>query len=296
MSDTPQASQQSSSTEPMITQRDMLGAMEVLAGAGTEPEVLITLTDEELRGLDGASALALLGSPYLDQDQVDADSASASALRSLTARGLVRPGGESVEEEGELVSGSGDPSARPVQLDRRLAGVVTLRRIPEGMITTTRALNGGSTTLAHYLFPRRGVLEEYVTVDGFHHFSVPEVDEVAERIRKFTDPFGVAGEDGEPTTTTRAEAVTGPEAEDTRALSVITSVAEGEGRQATVVATSDRVRVIDDGAVGPKRSPQDQVQVSDVSPESLRSAIDLLVPRSPEEEPSGDEGTGGPGA
>ena len=56
------------------------------------------------------------------------------------------------------------------------------------------------------------------------------------------------------------------------------------------------MRVIDDGAVGPQRSPQDQVQVSDVSPESLRSAIDLLVPRSPEEEPSGDEGTGGPGA
>jgi len=296
MSDTSQASQQSSSTEPMITQRDMLGAMEILAGAEHEPDVLIILTDEELMGLDGASALELLGSPYLDQEQVDATSSAAAALRSLTARGLVRPGGESVEEEGELVSGTGDPSARPVQLDRRLAGVVTLRRIPEGMITTTRALNGGSTTLAHYLFPRRGVLEEYISVDGFHHFSVPEIDEVAERIRAFTDPFGAAGEDGEPTTTTRAKAVTQAEADDTRALSVISSVAGGEGRQATIVATSDLVRVIDDGDMREQRSPQDRVQVSDVSTEGLRSAIDLLVPRSPEEPTPSAEGSDSSGA
>ena len=51
-------------------------------------------------------------------------------------------------------------------------------------------------------------------------------------VDKLRLPFPLlADEDGEPTTTTRAEAVTGPEAEDTRALSVITSVAEGEGRQ-----------------------------------------------------------------
>src|SRR5690606_22674716 len=112
----------------------------------------------------------------------------------------------------------------------------------------------------------------------------------------FTDPFGAAGEDGEPTTTTRAKAVTEAEADDTRALSVISSVAGGEGRQATIVATSDLVRVIDDGDMGEQRSPQDRVQVSDVSTEGLRSAIDLLVPRSPEEPTPSAEGSDSSGA
>lgn len=264
---------------PTITQRDMLGAMEVLATTEPEPDVFLILTDEEIMGVDGASALELLGSPYLSQDRVERTSAAASALRSLTARGMVRPGGESTEDEGDLVSGTGDPAQRTLQLDRRLAGVVTLRRIPDAMVTTVRTLNGGSTTLAHYLFPSGGVLEEYISLDGFHHFSVPDLGSVPGRIRTFVDPFDAAGEAGEPETVTAARAAETFDVADTRSLSVVTAVAEGEGRQATVVATSGRVRVLDNGPLGEETSPTAALQISDVSSKSLLQVIDVLIPR-----------------
>lgn len=266
--------------EPTISERDMLGAMEVLATSAPEPDMFLILTDEEIMGLDGASALELLGSPYLSQDVVDADSSAAAGLRSLTARGMVRPGGESRESEGDVVSGPGDPSQRPVQLDRRLAGVLTLRRIPEAMVTTTRMLNGGSTTLAQYVFPQNGVLEEYISVDGFHHFSVPDLSSVPARLRRFVDPFEVAGKDGEPEVVTVQNAASTFDADDTRSLSVVTAVTDGAGRQATVAATSDRVRVLDNGPLGEREpSPTDEVQISDVSPETLLSILDVLIPR-----------------
>ena len=97
--------------EPTITERDMLGAMEVLAGTAAEPEPLIVLTDEEVMALDGLSALEILGSPYLSQDAVDAETSAASALRSLVARGMVRTGSAQREEEGEAVGAVGAEEA-----------------------------------------------------------------------------------------------------------------------------------------------------------------------------------------
>lgn len=270
-----------------ITERDMLGAMEVLATSDPDPGMLLVLTDEEIMALDGASALELLGSPYLSQNVVDAESSAAAALRSLSARGMVRPGTEDRENEGEIVSGDGDPGQRPVQLDRRLAGVVTLRRIPEAMVTTARTLSGGSTTLAHYFFPEAGVLEEFITLDGFHHFSVPALGSVPERIQRFVDPFQAADQDGEPETVTAQSVGQSVDADDTRSLSVLTAVTDGAGRQATVFATSERVRVLDNGPMGRASSPSDELQISDVSPAALLAVIDMLIPR-PEAE-SGQE-------
>ncbi|NMA78996.1 MAG: hypothetical protein GX960_17390 [Actinomycetales bacterium] len=265
--------------EPTITERDMLGAMEVLAGTAAEPEPLIVLTDEEIMALDGLSALEILGSPYLSQDAVDAETSAASALRSLVARGMVRTGSAQREEEGEAVSGGADPSQRPVQLDRRLAGVVTLRRIPEAMVTSERTLEGGTTTLAHYFFPRSGVLEEYITVDGFHHFSVPHLDAVAARIQRFADPFEVADADGEPQSMALQEAVASFDVDDTRALTVLTAVADEGGRRATIAATSAQVQVLDNGALDSEPSPTRAVQISAVSPETLLAVIDTMLPR-----------------
>ena len=274
--------------EPTITERDMLGAMEVLAGTAAEPEPLIVLTDEEIMALDGLSALEILGSPYLSQDAVDAETSAASALRSLVARGMVRTGSAQREEEGEAVSGGADPSQRPVQLDRRLAGVVTLRRIPEAMVTSERTLEGGTTTLAHYFFPRSGVLEEYITVDGFHHFSVPHLDAVAARIQRFADPFEVADADGEPQSMALQEAVASFDVDDTRALTVLTAVADEGGRRATIAATSAQVQVLDNGALDSEPSPTRAVQISAVSPETLLAVIDTMLPRA--EADSEDEG------
>lgn len=273
-----------SPAEPTITERDMLGAMEVLSGASAEPTILLTLTDEEIMALDGASALELLGSPYVSQDEVDAEASAAAALRSLVARAMVFTGTEGREEEGDVLSGPGDPAQRPVQLDRRLAGVIALRRIPEGMVTSQRTLAGGTTTLAHYFYPSGGVLEEYVTIDGFHHFAVPELAAVAERIRAFTDPFEVAGEDGEPQALPLQEAVTALENEDTRALTVVTAVTDGASRRATVGATSQAVLVLDNGPLDREPAPTETVQVSEVSSEALRTVLDVMLPREADDE------------
>lgn len=281
----------SPATDVTITERDMLGAMEVLSTSDPDPGMLLVLTDEEIMALDGASALEILGSPYLSQQIVDAESSAAAALRSLSARGMVRPGTEDRENDGEVVSGDGDPEQRPVQLDRRLAGVVTLRRIPEAMVTTARTLSGGSTTLAHYLFPESGVLEEFITIDGFHHFSVPDLGSVPERIRRFVDPFGAADRDGEPETVTAQAAGDSFDAADTRSLSVITGVTDDAGRQATVFATSERVRVLDNGPLGRTPDPSEELQISDVSPATLLDVIDVLIPR-PEAEPAPDQNAG----
>lgn len=276
-----------SPTEPTITERDMLGAMEVLSGTAPEPEPLIVLTDEEIMALDGLSALEILGSPHLSQGAVDAEASAAAALRSLVARGMVRTGSaerDERENEGEAVSGDADPSQRPVQLDRRLAGVVTLRRIPEAMVISERTLEGGTTTLAHYFFPRSGVLEEYITVDGFHHFSVPHLDAVAARIQRFVDPFEVADADGEPQSMALQEAASSFDVDDTRSLTVLTAVADEGGRRATIAATSDQVQVLDNGALDRDPSPTEPVQISAVSPETLLAVIDTMLPRAEDED------------
>lgn len=283
----------------MITERDMLGALEVLSTSSSEPDALIVLTDEEIMGLDSASALTLLGSPYLDQETVDAEASAAAAVRSLAARRLVRTDRDDRENEGEPVSGTGDPAARPVQLDRRLAGVVALRRIPEGMVTVQRTLSGGTTTLAHYLFPDGGVLEEYITVDGFHHMSVPTLDAVPERIRRFVDPFGAAGEDGEPEIVAADDVEQTFDAADTRSLSVITGVTDGAGHRATVVATSDRVRVVDDGRLDDGDQPPAEVQISDMSSEGILRVVQTLIPTAsegPAADDSAPESSGYPAA
>lgn len=164
-----------------------------------------------------------------------------------------------------------------MQLDRRLAGLLTLRRIPEAMVTTARTLDGGSTTLAHYFFPEAGVLEEYITVDGFHHFAIPDLGAVPARVHRFVDPFEVADQDGPPQSVAPQDAGQTFDVADTRALSVLTAVADGEGRQATFFATSDRLRVMDNGPLG-EESPA-SVQISDVSADTLLSVISVMIPQ-----------------
>lgn len=273
----------SPSIDPIaVSERDMLGALEVLARASDDPRVFLILTDEEILGLDGRAGLEVLGSPFLDQEGVDAQSAANGAIRSLIARRLVNPLREGRENEGEMITGDGDPSERSVQLERELAGVLTLRRVSRGMLTVTRDASNVVTTLGYYFFPEGGVLEEYVVADGFHHFSVPERSAITERIALFVDPHGAAAQDGpvEPVT----DAATAGLA-DTRVMSVLTSVGEDEGRQATVFTTSELVRVLDNGPLGDDAEHAEPA-ISDVSPQTLRALIDTMLPAVEDDAPS----------
>lgn len=263
--------------DALITERDMLGALEVLQSAVDEPDMLMELTDEEILGLDGKRGLTLLGSPYLDSSDIDERSASAAVLRSLMARRLITRPGDEQEPEGDIVSGDGDPSARPVQFERRLAGVLALRKIPEALVTVHRTLSGGSTTLAFYLFPEGGVLEEFISTDGFHSFSVPTLAAVPDRLVRFVDPFEDASTDGESKAVPADSSDADFEVEGTRAMSVVTASSPDGGYQATVFALEGRARVLDNGPIQDDPAPQEKT-IGDVSRESLRAMLTALIP------------------
>ncbi|MDO5663011.1 MAG: hypothetical protein Q4G40_09970 [Brachybacterium sp.] len=264
-----------------ITERDMAGALEVLATAGPDPVTALVLTDEEISGLDGADALAMTGSPFLSQEGIDAEASAIAAVRSLTARGLIRTDRDDFENEGEMLVGDGDPSARRVQLELRLAGILALRRIPEAMVTVERTLEGGTTRGVYYFFPAGGVLEEYVTTDGFHQFSVPTSEAVSERVRTLVDPFEVAGDsDGTVESMTLAEASARADASEINALSLITSFLDDVGYRATVIGRPTELQMIDNGPTGPgSDAPDREVQVLQVSRETVNELIAGLLPQ-----------------
>lgn len=264
----------------VVTQRDMLGAMEVLTLAETDPDVFLVLTDEEILGLDGRDALEMLGGPYLAQEGVDAENAARSGVRSLAARKMLIVEQEGREDEGEVVIGSGDASRRSVQLQRRLAGILTLRRIPEAMLTAVRELAGGPTTLAYYFFPEGGVLEEFVSIDGFHNFSLPVPSEIPARLRQFVDPFETAADqDGEVVDLPAETPVREVMPEDVNAFTVVTSMTGESGRSATVIGRPDSIAVIDGGALGQGADEgTGSAQMAEVSRDSLEEILTLLLP------------------
>lgn len=262
---------------PRVTERDMLGAMEVLATAAADARELIVLTDEEIEGVDGQAALDILGGPYLAQEGIDRAASVAAAIRSLAARGLLVPLGDATEPEGDVITGEGP--ARPFQLERALAGVIALRRIPEAMLLSQRTLQGGTTALGHHLFPAGGVLEEYVTIDGFHHFSVPLLEEVPERIARFADPFEDADEDGDVEEVTVPSPWVEERTAGARALTILTSLAEGEGARVTFSARDGELLMLETGPItGADDAEPRSGRVAAVSPETLRRAIAALVP------------------
>lgn len=263
----------------VVTERDMLGALQILERRSDDPDVLLVLSDEEIMALDGQEALRVLGSPYLDQEKVDRETAGSTALRGLIARRLVNPTDQAREDEGDLLIGEGDPEDRMIQLELGLAGILTLRRIPEGMLILDRAVEGLRTRLGIYVYPDGGVLEEFVAADGFHHFTAPTREALPARLAEFVDAHGCAATDGEVEEITVAQVGALEGLEDTRALTTLTTVDDRGARRATVFALSDRVRVVDNGDADPESLEEDAVlAISDVSPATLQDIIGTLLP------------------
>lgn len=132
-------------TIPTVTERDAAGAMELLASASEDPELLIVLTDEEIVALAGRDTLSFTGSPYLDQESVDEAAHASAALRSLIARGLVVTVDEAMENEGETVIG--EAQDRALQIDRPLAGLLMLRSTATAVVHVTRQVAEQMTRL-----------------------------------------------------------------------------------------------------------------------------------------------------
>jgi hypothetical protein len=263
------------SNPALFTERDAAGAYELLAAATDSPSVLAVLTDEELLALGGQDAVRIAGSPFLDRLEI-ADEASASiALRSLIARGLVTLDEEQAEPEGEQLS-TGRPAAeRVAQLDRTLAGLMTLRGAPRALLNLTRRVADQSTAITVYVFP-----EELVTADGFHHFSLPTRTALPARLARYVDQAQVAGaedgvvHEGPVASLDDPEEPAARRLADTRALTVMTAAdADGAGTQVSLMATSEAVLAMD--------TPEDAAEstvLREVSADSLLALIDAAIP------------------
>lgn len=268
------------SSPALFTERDAAGAYEILADASDSPSTLAVLTDEELTALGGLDAVQMTGSPFLDQLEISEDIAASIALRSLIARGLVTLEDSQAEPEGDLLSTAEPAAARVAQLDRTLAGLLTLRSAPLALMNLTRQVSEQTTAIMVYVFPQGGLLEELITADGFHHFSVPTRTAMPARLARYADQAQVAGTEdrviyegptaaledpAEPVATTLA---------DTRALTVLTAAGtDGTNAQVTVMATSEGVFVMD--------TPEELGETSTVrelSAEGLAALIDAAIP------------------
>lgn len=277
----------SSSSPLVVSERDMLGAMMILQRSADDPDVLMTLSDEEILSLEGLDALRALGSPYLDQEQIHRETAGATAMRGLIARRLVNPTDQGREDEGALLIGEGDPAERLIQLEIGMAGILTLRRIPEAMVVIDRVASQVRTRLGLYFFPD-GVLEEFVAADGFHHFCAPTRAALPARLAEFVDPFGAASADGEIEEITVADVDELHGLEDTRGLATITSIGDGAPRRATVFTMSDRIRLVDNGNEDPAQlAPDALLAICEVSGDTLQEIIASLLPQPDETDTEG---------
>ncbi|MGO1481750.1 MAG: hypothetical protein ACTHWF_11570 [Brachybacterium sp.] len=268
------------SNPALFTERDAAGAYEILAAASDAPSVLAVLTDEELVALGGDDAVQMTGSPFLDQLEI-ADEVSASiALRSLIARGLVTLDDSQAEPEGEQLATGAPVAPRAVQLDRTLAGLMTLRGAPRALMNLTRRVSEQSTAITVYVFPERGLLEELVTADGYHHFSVPTRAAMPERLARYIDQAQVAGSEDRVVYEGPTAALEDPEEQiaqqlaDTRALTVMTAAdGGGAGVQVSLMATSEAVLAMDT-----PDTMGESTEVRTVSAEGLIALIDAAIP------------------
>lgn len=268
------------SSPALFTERDAAGAFEILAAASDSPSTLAVLTDEELTALGGLDAVQMTGTPFLDQLEIGADVAASIALRSLIARGLVTLDDAIAEPEGEQLSTAEAAAPRVAQMDRTLAGLMTLRGAPLALMNLTRQVSDQTTAITVYVFPQGGLLEELVTADGFHHFSVPTRAAMPARLARYADQAQVAGSEDRviyegPTAALEdpAEPVASRLA-DTRALTVLTSAdAEGATGQVTLMATSDAVLTMDT-----PEELSEATTVRELSAEGLTALLDAAIP------------------
>ncbi|MBB5833213.1 hypothetical protein [Brachybacterium aquaticum] len=171
--------------DPAPTAReDITAADDVLARAtGGEPELLLTLTDEQIAGLDGEERRQFVAEPWLEsRSEVRAEVAEAG-LRALLAAERVR----------ELV----DPTTgrRRWQAEPEIVGCLLLRRTAPTFTTAERTVqtpHGPEVQRLHHYVHPGGVLEEEVTPSGLHRFTPLRPEQAAARLAVVVDREGAA--------------------------------------------------------------------------------------------------------
>lgn len=209
-------------------ERALACAVGVLDLGREAPEDVTVLTDEELVALDGTETLQVTALPYLDQHApsgAERERLARTAMRSLMVRHQVVSEIDAAEFEERPLA---DERLLDVTPEPRLTGALVLRRTSRILFMFEREVSRGMHRLYYYPHDGDVVLEEEVTADGVHMFTVLPQASVPARVRHLIDQAGVAGEDGPARTLRSAEVEAdpdlGPRLADTRALTIGTMI------------------------------------------------------------------------
>jgi hypothetical protein len=166
---------------------DVRAAIEVLdLAVPGQASMVISLTDECIRVLDGLQNEQVAPTPWLDdQDEASLESLAKVALRSMLLLGLVVP-----------VEDAGDDT--PIQAIPLVTGSLVLRRTAERMLILERTTSDEKHWVCCYLHAHDSgvrVLEEDIYDSGFHNFTVYPLEFLGERLKPFLDPNNYAVDD-----------------------------------------------------------------------------------------------------
>lgn len=268
----------------MLIREDVEAAAAVLRGANDgEPGLLLTLTDEQIAGLDGTGRAQFVAEPWLAEHAP----AERSEQRELVARAGVRAllAAERIYEVIDPATG------RPrLQAEPAIAGCLLLRRTAPTFTTAERTVQSDHGPevhrLHHYVHPD-GVLEEEVTPSGLHRFTPLREEQAAARLAVVLDREGAAGRGGgagapEDQVLVRESELAGghplvARLAAARALVVLTKVRADDGavRQVSVAAGGDEVLLME--AQDPT-APDPPLQARPLDADKVRAlAVEVLT-------------------
>ena len=268
-------------TPLQYTREDLDAATALLERAGTEragtedPELIVSLTDEQIAALDGYARRQFIAAPWLEQHPQQRRFAAGVALRGLIAA-------EQVRRRTDEATGAQHWRAVP-----EISGCLVLRRTAQQFTTAERTVQtaqGPQVYRLHYFAHPGGVLEEEVTAAGIHRFTALAPVQASARLAAFLDPLGVPTRAGEPVRVRTSALPAHPLAERlaaTRALSVLTRVrtADGEVQQLSAYATAEGVltmEALDPGTEDP------ELEIRGVDAAELHALASVLVSAEPQ--------------
>ena len=168
-----------------MRERPLSAIKDLISRAREAPLAVIALTDEEIAALDGdLTRRGPVPLPWLDdRDRASRELACRVALRGLAARRLVVLAGPAGP------GGSGPGGGDFVVASDDLRAVLAMRRSAHAVVCALRESDG---QLRLVYLGRSGALEEAISPEGLHDFTVLARDAVAERLAAFTDPAAAA--------------------------------------------------------------------------------------------------------
>lgn len=230
-----------------IDQRGLTCAAAVLTSGENDVTAIAVLTDEEILALDGVDTAQFVPMPFLDEkvpSREERELLARTAARILMTRRDVISEVEASEAEERPLA---EENLRKVTVEPTLTGVLFLRRSSRAVVMFERQVSEQTHRLYYYLHRDGVVLEEEVTADGVHMFTVMPQEKAVPRIHYLIDQAGIGGEDGEaldiPVDQLENHPELGERLADTRAFTMATmlSTQTGDHKQLTFHMTSTEV-------------------------------------------------------